>query len=140
MREYFLVTDVVRITGASQRQLQYWDETGFLKPSAKTKRRRKYSFFDLIQVRIAKKLLEKGVSLQKIRRSLERIRIIIPGLKFPLSELMLYTDGQNIFVNHRGSRFEAVTGQTMIEFNIEELKLSIDKYKKESVQLTLFNQ
>lgn len=91
-----------RITGLSKRQIDYWDRTHFIKPSVKEASGygsvRLYSFSDLIQMRVARTLLEKGLSLQKIRKAVTYLKKNMPEVEKPLSELRFLTDGETIFV------------------------------------------
>jgi len=91
-----------KITGLTMRQIDYWDRTHFIKPSVSEATGhgsvRLYSFTDLIQIKVAKTLLEKGVSLQKIRKSINYLKKNMPDVKKPLSELRFLTDGNSVFV------------------------------------------
>lgn len=91
-----------RITGLSKRQIDYWDRTHFIKPSVKEASGygsvRLYSFNDLIQMRVAKTLLDKGLTLQKIRKAVTYLKKNMPEVEKPLSELRFLTDGETIFV------------------------------------------
>jgi hypothetical protein len=49
-------------------------------------------------MRVAKTLLDGGVSLQKIRKSLQYLRAHAPEVKKPLAELRFLTDGDAVFV------------------------------------------
>ena len=91
-----------KITGLTMRQIDYWDRTHFIKPSVSEATGhgsvRLYSFTDLVQIKVAKTLLEKGVSLQKIRKSINYLKKNMPDVKKPLSELRFLTDGNSVFV------------------------------------------
>ncbi len=93
---------ISRITGLSQRQIDYWDRTHFIKPSVSDAAGkgsvRLYSFNDLIQLKIAKTLMDKGVSLQKIRKAITYLKKNMQEIEKPLSELKFLTDGETIFV------------------------------------------
>lgn len=93
---------VCNVIGITPRQVQYWDETNFIKPSIRQATghgsSRLYSFLDLVQMRVAKALLDGGVSLQKIRKSLEFLRAHAPEVRKPLAEMRFITDGDTIFV------------------------------------------
>lgn len=93
---------VCSVIGITPRQVQYWDETSFIKPSIRQATghgsSRLYSFLDLVQMRVAKALLDGGVSLQKIRKSLEYLRAHAPEVRKPLAEMRFITDGDTIFV------------------------------------------
>lgn len=98
----FTTQAVCEVIGITRRQVQYWDETDFIKPSVRQASghgsTRLYSFFDLVQMRVAKTLIEGGVSLQKIRKSLKYLRIHAPKVKNPMGGLKFLTDGDGIFV------------------------------------------
>jgi DNA-binding transcriptional MerR regulator len=98
----FNTQTVCEIIGITRRQVQYWDETDFVKPSVRQASghgsTRLYSFFDLVQMRVAKTLMKGGVSLQKIRKTLKYLRIHAPKVKNPLGGLKFLTDGDGIFV------------------------------------------
>ena len=90
------------ISGLSKRQLDYWDRTHFIKPSvheaAGYGSARLYSFTDLIQLKVAKTLKEKGVSIQKIRKALRYLKNNMPDIDKPLADLRFCTDGDTLFV------------------------------------------
>jgi len=100
--EAFNSKTVSRIVGVSLRQIQYWDERGFLRPSVKLAggrgTRRLYSFSDLIQLKVVKNLTEYGLSLQKIRRCLDFLRRCSPEKVAPLHGLRYVTDGEKLFL------------------------------------------
>ncbi len=91
-----------KIAKLSLRQIDYWDRSHFIKPSVSEASGygsvRLYDFNDLLQLRVAKTLLDKGVSLQKIRKSMIYLKKHIPEIKKPLLELRFLTDGESIFV------------------------------------------
>ena len=70
-RECFQARDVVQILGISRRQLHYWARTELVAPSVRTRGgHARYTFQDLVALRAAKKLIDAGVSVQRIRSSL----------------------------------------------------------------------
>ena len=93
---------VRRIVGVSLRQIQYWDERGFIRPSVKLAEgrgtQRLYSFSDLIQLKVVKDLTDYGLNLQKIRRCLHYLKRYSPETVEPLSSLKYLTDGEKLFV------------------------------------------
>jgi len=63
--------EIVRLTGVSYRQLDYWDRSGLLSPTkvaAGSRWRRRYSASDLQALRLIKALLDMGIRLERIRR------------------------------------------------------------------------
>jgi predicted RNase H-like HicB family nuclease len=93
---------VSRIIGIQRRVIDYWDRTNFIKPSISEATGygsvRLYSFTDLIQFKVAKFLRDQGLSLQKLRKSLNYLRKHLPEIEKPLARLRFLTDGETIFV------------------------------------------
>ena len=93
---------VIKITGLTMRQVDYWDRTHFIKPSLKEASgygtARLYAFNDLVQLKVAKTLIDKGVSLQKIRKAITWLKKNFPEVAKPLAQMKFLTDGETIFV------------------------------------------
>lgn len=95
-------TSVCRIVGVTPRQIQYWDETGLVKPSARPAAgrgsRRRYSFHDLVRLSVVRALIERGLESRKIRKSLAALHEAYPQVLDPLAQLKLLTDGERLFL------------------------------------------
>ena len=69
---------VCKIVGITYRQLDYWARTDLVRPSvcdaAGSGTQRLYSYRDLVELKVVKKLLDAGVSLQRARRAIEYLR------------------------------------------------------------------
>ena len=69
---------VCSIVGITYRQLDYWARTGLMHPSISEARgsgsQRRYSYSDLVQLKVIKRLLDSGVSLQAARRAIDCLR------------------------------------------------------------------
>ncbi len=76
--EGFRGPQVCKIVGITYRQLDYWARTDLLRPSISEARgsgtQRRYSYRDLLELKVIKRLLDAGVSLQSARRALEVLR------------------------------------------------------------------
>jgi hypothetical protein len=59
-------------------------------------------------------LIDAGVSVQRIRKSIEALRSVLPTLRRPLAELVLVATGDIVLVFREGTAFEAVSGQDWI--------------------------
>jgi DNA-binding transcriptional MerR regulator len=106
---------VCKIIGITARQLQYWQKTGLIVPSRRTPGgQARYSFQDLISCKTAKRLLEAGVPLQRIRRSVQSLQAMLPSVERPLVELTLVATGDLVLVFYQDTAFEAVSGQQWI--------------------------
>lgn len=102
MTNSFNSKTVSKILGIPIRVIDYWDRTNFIKPSVHEASgygsMRLYSLTDLIQFKVAKFLRDHGLSLQKIRKSLNYLRKHLPEIEKPLVQLRFLTDGETIFV------------------------------------------
>ncbi len=95
----FRAPEVCQLSGVSYRQLDYWSRTGLVRPGVKeasgSGSRRLYSFKDLVLVKAIKRLIEAGMSLQKIREAIEYIR---SAMETDPSELTLIATEGTILV------------------------------------------
>lgn len=120
--ELFRRDEVARLFELPEGRLRYWDRSGFLKPSGQVGRRRFYTFQDLIGIRAAKELLDRGAPLGAVRRSLANLRRTLPHVTRPLNELRVRTDGQAIVVHEHDRVFEAETGQLHLDFEVRAIR------------------
>lgn len=64
-------TQTAKIVGITYRQLDYWARTDLLRPSlveaSGSGSRRKYSYRDLLELRVIKTLLDAGIRLESVR-------------------------------------------------------------------------
>jgi DNA-binding transcriptional MerR regulator len=115
-----------RIVGVTLRQIQYWDEQGFVRPSVKLARgrgtKRLYSFHDLICLKVVKDLTHHGFSLQKIRRCVRPLRKYSPARQ-SLDSLKYLTDGEDLFVitSDREKILSAIERQFVLSLGIGNL-------------------
>ena len=84
--------------GISYRQLDYWARTGLVEPSIRTATgsgsARLYGFRDILVLKIVKRLLDAGVSLQNIRTAVDHLRN--RGVT-DLERITLMSDGASIY-------------------------------------------
>jgi len=116
-----------RVVGVSLRQIQYWDEQGFIRPSVKLAEgrgtKRLYSFHDLICLKVVKDLTHYGLSLQKVRRCLQPLKEYSVRTSRPLETLKYLTDGEELFVitSSREKILDAVNRQFVLSLGIGTL-------------------
>ena len=76
--EGFRGPQVCKIVGITYRQLDYWARTDLIRPSIADARgsgtQRRYSYRDLLELKVIKSLLDAGVSLQLARKAIEYLR------------------------------------------------------------------
>jgi tetratricopeptide (TPR) repeat protein len=120
--EAFTVGQVARLFGVPQRRLRYWSQTGFICPSVRRDGRALYTFRDLIAVKVAKALLDGGIPLRRVRRSLGCLAGTLPELDASLSNLRIRCEGDEVVVDQVDHRFEAETGQILLDFSVSSLQ------------------
>jgi len=125
--------DVVEILGISRRQLQYWSKTDLIRPSAQTPGGHgRYSFEDLVALKAAKRLINAGVSVQRIRSSIRALRRMLPTVRRPLAELVLVATGDVVLAFRDGTAFDTISGQEWV-FEVAQLQREVEEWKQ-SVQ------
>jgi len=84
--------------GISYRQLDYWARTGLIEPTVRgasgSGSSRLYGFKDILVLKIVKRLLDTGVSLQNIRSAVTHLRE--RGVE-DLARITLMSDGASIY-------------------------------------------
>nr|WP_202926792.1 MerR family transcriptional regulator [Gordonia desulfuricans] len=87
-----------QIAGITYRQLDYWARTSLVVPSirgaAGSGSQRLYSFKDILVLKIVKRLLDTGISLQNIRVAVDHLRK--RGVE-DLARITLFSDGTTVY-------------------------------------------
>ena len=87
-----------RVAGITYRQLDYWARTGLVEPSVRpasgSGTHRLYSFRDILVLKVVKRLLDTGVSLQQIRTAVTHLRE--RGVD-DLAQITLMSDGASVY-------------------------------------------
>ncbi len=76
--EGFSGTKTAEVVGITYRQLDYWARTDLVRPSLADANgsgsRRKYSYRDLLELKMIKKLLDAGIRLEQVREVFRNLR------------------------------------------------------------------
>jgi DNA-binding transcriptional MerR regulator len=101
-----------RAAGITYRQLDYWARTGLVEPGVRTATgsgtQRLYGFRDILVLKVVKRLLDTGVSLQQIRVAVGHLRD--RGVE-DLAQLTLMSDGASVYeCNSADEVFDLVQG------------------------------
>jgi DNA-binding transcriptional MerR regulator len=111
---------VHKLVGITYRQLDYWARTGLVTPSVRAAdgsgTQRLYSFTDVVELRIIKRLLDAGVSLRQIRDAIGYLRKESGGK--PLSDITLMSDGNRIYACHSNEEVVDVLSNGQAVFGI----------------------
>jgi DNA-binding transcriptional MerR regulator len=84
--------------GITYRQLDYWARTGLVVPEVRgasgSGSQRLYSFRDILMLKVIKRLIDAGISLQQIRTAIDHLRA--RGVA-DLTQVTLMSDGVSVF-------------------------------------------
>ena len=87
-----------KVAGITYRQLDYWARTGLVEPSIRSAKgsgsQRLYSFRDILVLKVVKRLLDTGVSLQQIRTAVSALHS--RGVE-DLASITLMSDGASVY-------------------------------------------
>ncbi len=87
-----------KAAGITYRQLDYWARTGLVEPAVRgasgSGTQRLYGFRDILVLKVVKRLLDTGVSLQQIRTAVEHLRE--RGVE-DLAQITLMSDGASVY-------------------------------------------
>ena len=89
---------ICNIIGLTYKQLDYYARTEFITPSIKIAdgygSRRLYSFNDALQLKVVKRLLDAGISLQKIRKT----KKYLEDFNYKLQNVTIMSDGNKVYM------------------------------------------
>jgi DNA-binding transcriptional MerR regulator len=98
MEQGYSSRSICNIIGLTYKQLDYYARTNFIIPSIQIAdgygSRRLYNFNDALQLKVVKKLLDAGVSLQKIRK----IKKYLEGFNYKLQNVTILSDGSRVYL------------------------------------------
>ena len=111
---------VAKILEIPESKLRYWAQVGFVGPSVRDAGKVLFSFQDLIGVKAAKELVDRGFAVAEIRKALDRVRSSLPHVDRPLDRIRVAFDGDALVVIDGGNAFE-VSGQKVFDFGLGDL-------------------
>jgi len=118
----YSLADVARIFAVSPARLRYWQRTELIPASPGDARQPTFGFRDLVCIRTVMALLERGVPVRRIRRSVARIRERIPEIERPLDSLRVWVEGSDrVVVRHQGSWVEP-DGQLVLDLELDPVQ------------------
>jgi DNA-binding transcriptional MerR regulator len=89
---------VCHAAGITYRQLDYWARTGLVEPSVQTAHgsgsQRLYSFRDILVLKVIRRLLDTGISVQQIRIAAQHLR---DHRNEDLAHVTLMSDGVSVY-------------------------------------------
>jgi len=136
--EGFKGPQVCTIVGITYRQLDYWARTNLVRPSvhdaAGSGTQRRYSYRDLVELKVIKNLLDSGVSLQAARRAIEYLR---ENVGSDLASAHLVLQGTHSLLAYTGDEIVDLLRHGQGVLNIVALGPVVSELEAKIVQLEL---
>lgn len=105
--------------GITYRQLDYWARTGLVEPTVRTAAgsgsKRLYSFRDILVLKLVKRLLDTGITLQQIRLAIQQLHEA--GIS-DLAQVTLMSDGASVYLCTTGDEVIDLLGRGQGVFGI----------------------
>ena len=115
----FRGSQVCTLVGITYRQLDYWARTDLLRPSITdatgSGSQRRYSYGDVLELKVIKRLLDAGLKLQQARQAVECLRGDL-GADLASSQLVL-VDNRSVLARSNGDIVDLLAGAQGV-FNI----------------------
>jgi tetratricopeptide (TPR) repeat protein len=112
----YSLREAARILGVRPARLRSWERSALVRPSAQVDERPAFGFRDLVCAKAILVLLDHGVPLRRIRRTVDEVRERIPELDEPVAQLRVWIDGSDRVVVRHGEALFEPTGQRVIDF------------------------
>jgi DNA-binding transcriptional MerR regulator len=100
IQDAFSTAEAARLSNLTPRQLDHWARLGFLRPSVEEASgygsRRRYSFNDLVKLRVAARLRASGLGLTRIRRCVEALKRLDSTGQADLGQARLIVIGDRV--------------------------------------------
>lgn len=126
----FTIAEVVGITSISAHRLRHWDKIKLVKsivyPGRGPREARRYTLQDIVCILVIKDLKKNGLSIRKIRESVERIEETT-GIKKPLARLRVACLAHAVYFKEKGEFVDPISGQIAIEKALEKISPKLER-------------
>ena len=119
MRAY-TTREAAELLGISPRQIRSFARQQFVLPIRVARGHFRFSFQDLVLLRTAKELVLAGLDSRRICRALRALQDQLPTGR-PLSSVKVLAQADQVLVREHNTVWEAESGQTILDFKIDEL-------------------
>ena len=134
--EGFRGPQVCALVGITYRQLDYWARTDLLRPSITdatgSGSQRRYSYGDVLELKVIKRLLDAGLKLQQARQAVECLRGDL-GVDLASAQLVL-ADSRSILATSDGELVDLLAGGQGV-FNVLPLSGVVSELEAAIVEL-----
>lgn len=132
MREY-TTREAAELLRVSADELRAYVRRGWVEPKRDRHQHYRFSFQDLVLLKTARDLANSTLSKQRVGKALKALRQRLPAGQ-PLSTVRIIIDGDRVVVRDRGAPYEPETGQSVLDFNVDELANRVAPLIKDSAE------
>jgi DNA-binding transcriptional MerR regulator len=101
-----------------------------VRPSLKTRGgHHRYNFEDLVALKAAKRLIDAGVSVQRMRSGIQALREALPDISRPLGDLTLVATGDVLLVLRGQTDFDAIQGGEWV-FPVGDFQREVEAWRR----------
>lgn len=137
MHEGFSGTQAAKVVGITYRQLDYWARTDLIRPSLSdasgSGSRRRYSYNDLLELRVIKTLIDAGIKLESVR---DVFRYLREHMKADIASAHLVISGHSVVLASDGSELIDVLNNGQGVLNVLSLAGVKDEVDAQLVPLS----
>ena len=127
--------EVADLLGLPVRRIQALVRSGLITPQ-RVGRGWRFSFQDLVLLRTAQGLSEARVPQRRVARALKALSAQLPADR-PLSAVRVRIDGDRVIVRDNNTAWEPETGQTVLDFSVQELGRKVAPLARDSIREAL---
>ncbi len=135
--EGFRGSQVCAVVGITYRQLDYWARTGLLRPSITdatgSGSQRRYSYGDVLELKVIKRLLDAGLKLRQARQAIECLRGDL-GVDLASAQLVL-ADSRSALARSDGELVDLLAGGQGV-FNVLPLSGVVSELEAAIIEIT----
>jgi len=127
LMDLYSTAQVTRLLGVPAGRLRWWNRCGLVPPSGRDGSRKLYTFRDLVGLRAARDLTDRGLSAARIRRVIHRLAADLDEVKDPIVKLRVFGNDRSLVIERDGCEVEAETGQILIDFHVSKIAAAADR-------------
>jgi excisionase family DNA binding protein len=116
----YTTREVAELLGLTPRQVRSFARSGLLEAPRGPGHEYRLPFQDLVLLRAARALLDAGIPMRRVRRSLEQLRDQLPRGR-TLSQVRITAEGDRVVVRDDDARWQPDSGQLVMDFEVSEL-------------------
>lgn len=120
----YTTREVADLLGLTRRQVRSFARSGLLEAPRGRRNEYRFPFQDLVLLRAARALLDSGLPMRRVRRSLETLKSQLPRGR-TLSQVRITAEGEHVVVRDDDARWQPDSGQLVMDFDVSDLAAQV---------------